>query len=112
VVKNPGIIPEFTTIRTGEIGCNRKMIFEMLEGCWKSCIEIDPETQMPFVTDAIIANPPSFAYVHCAQALGIPLHLMFTIPWSPTRAFPHPVGEHSTLKCGYHDQQLSFLWDD
>lgn len=45
----------------------------------------------PFVADAIIANPPSFAHIHCAQALGIPLHLMFTMPWSSTRAFTHPL---------------------
>jgi hypothetical protein len=31
-----------------------------------------------FVADAIIANPPSFAHLHCAEKLGIPLHLMFT----------------------------------
>jgi len=51
----------------------------------------DATTGTPFVADAIIANPPSFAHVHCAQALGVPLHLMFTMPWSPTRAFPHPL---------------------
>jgi hypothetical protein len=32
----------------------------------------------PFVADVIIANPPSFAHVHCAERLGIPLHIMFT----------------------------------
>jgi hypothetical protein len=32
----------------------------------------------PFIADAIIANPPSFAHIHCAERLGIPLHLMFT----------------------------------
>jgi hypothetical protein len=32
----------------------------------------------PFVADAIIANPPSFGHVHCAEKLGIPLHIMFT----------------------------------
>lgn len=67
------------------------MISEMLLGCWRSCIEPDPESQTPFVANAIIANPPSFAHVHCAQALSIPLHMMFTMPWSPTRAFPHPL---------------------
>ncbi|EGO51459.1 hypothetical protein NEUTE1DRAFT_70206 [Neurospora tetrasperma FGSC 2508] len=45
----------------------------------------------PFVADAIIANPPSFAHIHCAEKLGIPLHMMFTMPWSPTRAFAHPL---------------------
>jgi hypothetical protein len=31
-----------------------------------------------FVADAIIANPPSLAHIHCAQRLGIPLHIIFT----------------------------------
>ncbi|CAF4611931.1 unnamed protein product, partial [Rotaria magnacalcarata] len=26
----------------------------------------------------------------CAQKLQIPLHMMFTMPWSPTVQFPHP----------------------
>ncbi|CAI4219252.1 unnamed protein product [Parascedosporium putredinis] len=50
----------------------------------------DP-TDKPFIADAIIANPPSFAHIHVAEKLGIPLHMMFTMPWSPTRAFPHPL---------------------
>ncbi|KAG4428277.1 hypothetical protein IFR05_016242, partial [Cadophora sp. M221] len=91
MVKNPGIIPKFETIMSGEISQKRKMVYTMLEGCWKSCIEPDPETNVPFVAEVIIANPPSFAHVHCAQALGVPLHLMFTMPWSPTKAFPHPL---------------------
>jgi sterol 3beta-glucosyltransferase len=31
-----------------------------------------------FVADTIIANPPSYAHIHCAEKLGIPLHMMFT----------------------------------
>ncbi len=38
----------------------------------------DNRAAKPFVADAIIANPPSFAHIHCAERLGIPLHLMFT----------------------------------
>jgi hypothetical protein len=34
--------------------------------------------KFPFVCDAIIANPPSFAPPHIAERLGIPLHMMFT----------------------------------
>jgi UDP:flavonoid glycosyltransferase YjiC (YdhE family) len=40
--------------------------------------------------DAIIANPPSFAGFHLAEKLGIPLHMAFTMPWSPTRATCSP----------------------
>ncbi|KAH7416725.1 glycosyltransferase family 1 protein [Cadophora sp. MPI-SDFR-AT-0126] len=93
MVKNPGIIPKFETIMSGEIAQKRKMVYKMLQGCWRSCIEPDPETNIPFVAEVIIANPPSFAHVHCAQALGVPLHLMFTMPWSPTKAFPHPLAD-------------------
>ncbi|KAH7231729.1 uncharacterized protein BKA55DRAFT_713390 [Fusarium redolens] len=91
MVKNPGLIPSMKSLRAGDIQKKRLMIAEMLEGCWRSCIEPDPLNQQPFVADAIIANPPSFAHVHCAQALGIPLHLMFTMPWSSTKYFCHPL---------------------
>ena len=88
MVKNPGLMPKFKTLREGEIGRRRKAIFEIVEACWRSCIEpsdsssdIDQggdTTRRPFIADAIIANPPSFAHIHCAERLGIPLHMMFT----------------------------------
>ncbi|KXJ91734.1 UDP-glucose,sterol transferase [Microdochium bolleyi] len=92
MVRNPGLLPSMATLRGGEIARKRLMVGEMLRGCWASCVEPDPVTGAPFVADAIIANPPSFAYVHCAQALGgVPVHVMFTMPWTSTRAFPHPL---------------------
>ncbi|KAI4729882.1 UDP-Glycosyltransferase/glycogen phosphorylase [Aureobasidium sp. EXF-10728] len=91
MVKNPSLIPSMKTMLSGEISRKRRMVAEMLDGCWNSCVLPDQFSGEPFVADAIIANPPSFAHVHCAQALGIPVHLMFTMPWSNTRAFPHPL---------------------
>ena len=44
-----------------------------------------------FLADAIIANPPSMAHIHCAEKLSIPLHMVFTMPWSPTKTFHHPL---------------------
>ncbi|KAI9817207.1 MAG: hypothetical protein M1827_001320 [Pycnora praestabilis] len=117
MVKNPGLMPGFETLRNGDVGKRRKGMYETFKGCWRSCIETgdgmgieasddnlddhasidsgisvgsDPSSK-PFVADAIIANPPSFAHIHCAEKLGIPVHLMFTMPWSPTQAFPHPL---------------------
>ena len=103
MVKNPGLMPGMDTLRSGDVGKRRKGMYEIVQGCWRSCIEIgdgtgispedglnsrsslDSGTTMdghaaskPFVADAIIANPPSFAHIHCAEKLGIPLHLMFT----------------------------------
>jgi UDP:flavonoid glycosyltransferase YjiC (YdhE family) len=113
MVKNPGLMPGFETMRNGDIGKRRKEIATMIKGCWRSCFETGDGTgpaasdktteswsnetvqaddiSKPFVADVIIANPPSFAHVHVAEKLGIPLHVMFTMPYSPTQAFPHPL---------------------
>ncbi|KAI0839226.1 glycosyltransferase family 1 protein [Hypoxylon sp. FL0890] len=118
MVKNPGLMPGIDALKSGEITKRRKGIEEIVLGCWRSCIEtgdgmgpaprfdrrskddepdqnadvsIDSSSHKPFVADAIIANPPSFAHIHVAEKLGVPLHLMFTMPWSPTRAFPQPL---------------------
>src|SRR4029453_19378747 len=70
----------------------RAMIAEILASTWRACIEPDPERPgaQPFRADVIVANPPSYGHIHCAEALHIPLHMIFTMPWSATCAFPHP----------------------
>jgi hypothetical protein len=98
MVENPNLFPTMKALRGGQIQQKRAMVAEMLEGCWKSCIQPDPVSKKPFVADAIIANPPSFAHVHCAQALGVPVHLMFTMPWTSTRAFSHPLANVKSTK--------------
>jgi UDP:flavonoid glycosyltransferase YjiC (YdhE family) len=87
---------------------------EMFHGFWRACInatddekDVDNMKMMgknnPFIADAIIANPPSFAHIHCAERLGCPLHLMFTFPYTPTQAFPHPLAniKKSNVDPGY-----------
>ena len=103
MVKNPGLMPGVDSLKNGDVGKRRRGMYEIVKGCWRSCIESgngmdetteqpDPQkVERPFVADAIIANPPSFAHIHCAERLGVPLHLMFTMPWSPTQSFPHPL---------------------
>ena len=90
MVKNAGIVPSVSSIVAGDVIKSRRIIGEILKSTWKACIENDDETGMPFIAEAIIANPPSYGHMHCAQKLQIPLHMMFTMPWSPTGAFPHP----------------------
>ncbi|KAK1832819.1 glycosyltransferase family 28 domain-containing protein [Podospora conica] len=115
MVKNPGLMPGVEALKSGEIKKRRQGIETILKGTWRSCIEagnglgppvqqakanepVDEQYRMPgdprdkpFIADAIIANPPSFGHINIAEKLGIPLHIMFTMPWSPTRAFPHPL---------------------
>jgi UDP:flavonoid glycosyltransferase YjiC (YdhE family) len=107
MVKNPGLVPSMETMKTGEIGRRRDSMYEMFQGFWRACINAtDDERDVanvkmmgdkhPFVADAIIANPPSFAHFHCAEKLGIPLHLVFTFPYTPTQDFPHPLANIKT----------------
>ncbi|KAF1971242.1 UDP-Glycosyltransferase/glycogen phosphorylase [Bimuria novae-zelandiae CBS 107.79] len=102
MVKNPGLIPNLETVREGEIGRRRAAMYEMFQGMWRACISAtDDENdnanlkmmgdRTPFICDAIIANPPSFAPPHIAERLGVPLHMMFTFPYTPTTQFPHPL---------------------
>ena len=110
MVNNPGLLPKMQTLKSGDIGRHRRGMYEIMKGCWRSCVETGNGMQevdysrifknpcenlemleSPFIADAIIANPPSFAHIHCAERLGVPLHLMFTMPWSPTQSFPHPL---------------------
>ncbi|TVY24035.1 Sterol 3-beta-glucosyltransferase [Lachnellula hyalina] len=102
MVRSPGLLPSLDALRGGDVARQRKMVASMMEGCWRACIEdgdgmcdLMGEKRIvkgtPFVADVIVANPPSFAHVHCGQKLGVPVHLMFTMPWSATQAFPHPL---------------------
>ncbi|KAK3391868.1 hypothetical protein B0T20DRAFT_67708 [Sordaria brevicollis] len=114
MVKNPGMIPTLESVKAGDIGKRRAAMAGMFQGFWRACINAtDDERDVhnlkmmgrmdPFVADAIIANPPSFAHIHCAEALGIPVHLMFTFPYTPTQAFPHPLAsiKKSNVDPGY-----------
>jgi sterol 3beta-glucosyltransferase len=103
MVKNPGLLPTRESFKAGEISKRRKEMAEIIDGAWRSCIEPGnglghrknasntASTDDLFLADAIIANPPSMAHIHCAEKLGIPLHMVFTMPWSPTHAFHHPL---------------------
>ncbi|GAB7350066.1 hypothetical protein MBLNU459_g0735t1 [Dothideomycetes sp. NU459] len=120
MVKNPGLIPSMETVRQGEIARRRKGMAEMFEGFWRACVNATDDEQdranirmmgdrSPFIADAIIANPPSFAHVHIAERLGIPLHIMFTFPYTPTQAFPHPLANIKPQKSNVDTNYVNFM---
>ena len=107
MVRNPGMIPTLETIRAGEITERRQDMYDMFQAMWRACINTTDDEhditnlkmmgdRSPFIADAIIANPPSFAHVHIAEKLGVPLHLIFTFPYTPTSLFPHPLANIKT----------------
>lgn len=122
MVKNPGLLPSKESLKAGEVSRRRKEMASIMDGAWRSCIEAGDglgERVLAsdvafandlFIADAIIANPPSMAHIHCAEKLGVPLHMVFTMPWSPTYTFHHPLasmqyGQAETSVANY----LSFM---
>lgn len=91
MVKNSGIFPSVRTVVKGNLFKRRHIFSNILESTWFACTSDDDETGASFRADIIIANPLSYGHIHCAQKFGIPLHMIFTMPSSPTIAFPHPL---------------------
>jgi hypothetical protein len=99
MVQNPGLVPKFAALRRGEIQKRRRSMRDMVHASWRACFEpgtfprekslknsmekvvkshAKQKDPTPFVADLIVANPPSLAHIHCAERLGIPLHILFT----------------------------------
>lgn len=93
VVKNGGAMPA----SVGEAMDKLDMMREIIVSTYGACTAADPADPdaRPFTADAIISNPPTYGHIHCAEALDIPLHMFFTMPWTPTREFPHPMSKLS-----------------
>ena len=68
----------------------------IINSTWPAVSAPDPKTGKTFDPDIIVANPPSFGHVHVAEKLGVPLHMVFTMPWTPTKVSQHVV--HTSVK--------------
>ena len=91
---NPKVLSQFMVKTGGTVygsarnpklsASNTRMVKEIIKSTWKACTEIDPndsEEKTPFVVDAIVSNPATMGHIHVAEALGVPLHIMFPQPW-------------------------------
>ena len=75
MVKSGGtIIGEMSNVKPAKLA----MLREIVHSLWPACTAQDPydPSARPFTADVIIANPPTFGHIHCAEALGAPLHMM------------------------------------
>ncbi|VAH24373.1 unnamed protein product [Triticum turgidum subsp. durum] len=96
MVKNKGFLPSGPS----EIPVQRKQMKEIIFSLLPACKDPDPDTGIAFKVDAIIANPPAYGHTHVAEALKVPIHIFFTMPWTPTSEFPHPLSRVKT-SAGY-----------
>ncbi|KAI3506906.1 hypothetical protein L1887_21537 [Cichorium endivia] len=87
MVKNKGFLPSGPS----EIPVQRSQMKDIIFSLLPACKEPDLDTGIPFKAEAIIANPPAYGHTHVAEALKIPIHIFFTMPWTPTSEFPHPL---------------------
>ena len=56
MVKNKGFLPSGPS----EIPIQRNQIKEIINSLLPACKEPDPDSDIPFKADAIIANPPAY----------------------------------------------------
>ncbi|KAH7571390.1 hypothetical protein JRO89_XS04G0036000 [Xanthoceras sorbifolium] len=100
MVKNKGFLPSGPS----EIPIQRNQLKEIIFSLLPACRDPDPISGVPFKPDAIIANPPAYGHTHVAEALKVPIHIIFTMPWTPTSEFPHPlsrVKQHAANRLSY-----------
>jgi hypothetical protein len=57
------------------------------------------------VADAVISNPPTFGHIHCAEALGVPLHMMCAALLQPASSNQQRLS--SQRRASSHQQRLS-----
>ncbi|CAN6197592.1 unnamed protein product [Urochloa humidicola] len=108
MVKNKGFMPATPS----EIPIQRKQIRDIIFSLLPACKDPDIDTGVSFSADAIIANPAAYGHVHVAEALKIPIHIIFTMPWTPTCEFPHPfsrVKQSAGYRLSYQIVD-SFVW--
>ncbi|XAR58704.1 Sterol 3-beta-glucosyltransferase [Bertholletia excelsa] len=108
MVKNKGFLPSGPS----EIPMQWNQIKEVIYSLLPACKEPDIDSGIPFKADAIIANPPAYGHMHVAEFLKVPFHVIFTMPWTLTSEFPHPlscVKQHAGYRLSY---QLvdSLIW--
>ncbi|KAF3963844.1 hypothetical protein CMV_011812 [Castanea mollissima] len=87
MVKNKGFLPSGPS----EIPIQRNQMKDIIYSLLSACRDPDLDTGVAFKADAIIANPPAYGHTHVAEALKVPIHIFFTMPWTPTSEFPHPL---------------------
>eukprot|EP01041_Mallomonas_annulata_P007758 gene7758-15875_t len=114
MVKTQGWVVPTSIELIKELPENLRMLWGIVDSCWPACVDIDPtdDEKRPFTADAIISNPVTYGHIHCAEALSIPLHLMFPQPWVPTKAFPHPLSCLSYDKGWCPENHLSYQMAD
>ncbi|KAG2440699.1 hypothetical protein HXX76_003557 [Chlamydomonas incerta] len=75
---------------------------EIMDSCWDaatapsasdgivSASAVGDVRSEPYTPDLVVATAITYGAVHVAEALGLPMHVISTIPWRPTQDICHP----------------------
>eukprot|EP01006_Ploeotia_vitrea_P051690 TRINITY_DN67589_c1_g1_i1.p1 TRINITY_DN67589_c1_g1~~TRINITY_DN67589_c1_g1_i1.p1 ORF type:complete len:688 (-),score=58.50 TRINITY_DN67589_c1_g1_i1:131-1915(-) len=83
--------PDMITTNVEEIKKHRATLKAIFASCWKACTAVEGSETEEYHPDVLVSNPPVQVHVHIAEKLQIPVQIYFTMPWTPTRDFPHPL---------------------
>ncbi|GAQ87657.1 hypothetical protein KFL_003680070 [Klebsormidium nitens] len=71
--------------------------------------DLKPSVSAEFTPDLIVATPTTQVALSCAQALGVPLHVFYLMPYTRTRHLPHPLSG-GTLPGPNGSKATRFSW--
>lgn len=76
MVKNKGFLPSGPS----EVHIQRNQIKAIIFSLLPACTEPDPESEVPFNVDAIIANPPAYGNINLLANVDSRFIYLFPIP--------------------------------
>ncbi|WFD31216.1 sterol 3beta-glucosyltransferase [Malassezia sp. CBS 17886] len=79
----------------------RTWLGELLGSSWAACQG----------TDVVVESPSTMAGSHIAEALGLPYFRAFTMPWTPTRAYPHAFAVPSGRAGGQYNAMTYMVFE-
>eukprot|EP01065_Artemidia_motanka_P035873 TRINITY_DN43778_c0_g1_i1.p1 TRINITY_DN43778_c0_g1~~TRINITY_DN43778_c0_g1_i1.p1 ORF type:complete len:1232 (+),score=253.74 TRINITY_DN43778_c0_g1_i1:62-3757(+) len=86
---NPELLMQFAVEHPNLISFNMAKIREQQSILYEIFLGADQACRT-FCPDVMISNPPVIVHTHLAERYKVPLQIHFTMPWSPTDAYPNP----------------------
>eukprot|EP01012_Entosiphon_sulcatum_P056353 TRINITY_DN799_c0_g2_i1.p1 TRINITY_DN799_c0_g2~~TRINITY_DN799_c0_g2_i1.p1 ORF type:complete len:755 (-),score=68.58 TRINITY_DN799_c0_g2_i1:2-2266(-) len=106
------VLPHTLAELREDVPAKRRTMSEIIESTYLACTAHE-DGKEPFLADLIVSNPAHPAHIHLAEKLRVPLHMVFTMPWTPTRAFPHPMANlpQGSAEGSYKNYASYFIYD-
>ena len=87
------IVPTHLDQIVEDVPRKRQIVGDILQSTWRACTENDPGSRRTLAVRCRRDHrQPAQLRAHpLRRGVDVPLHMIFTMPWTPTSAFPHPL---------------------